>query len=44
LQYIPDQASFAVSDISTLTGDTRIVNTKSGLVINQMETRIERLP
>jgi lipopolysaccharide transport system ATP-binding protein len=43
LQYVPDQATLSISDISTLTNDTRIVNSKSGLLINQMTTRIQRL-
>ncbi len=43
LQYIPDQATLTISDIRTLTGDNRIVNMKSGLIINQMESHIQRI-
>ena len=43
LQYLPGQALLTISDISTLTGDSRIVNSRSGLLMNQMETRIQRI-
>ena len=43
LQYLPDQATLTISDISTLTGDARIVNNKSGLLLNQMEAHIQRI-
>ena len=44
LQYLQGQATLSISDVSTLIGDTRIVNNRSGLLLNQMETRINRLP
>jgi lipopolysaccharide transport system ATP-binding protein len=43
LHYIPDQATLAISDISALTDDPRIVNNKSGLLLNQMASHIQRL-
>jgi len=43
LQYLPGQALLTISDISILTGETRIVNSRSGLLMNQMETRIQRI-
>jgi len=41
LQYLPGNAQLNISDISTLTGDGRIVNSRSGLLLNQMETHIQ---
>jgi lipopolysaccharide transport system ATP-binding protein len=43
LQYLPGAATLSISDVSTLVGDTRIVNNRSGLLLNQMETLIQRL-
>ncbi len=43
LHYLPEEASLTISEISTLTGDDRIVNLKSGLLVNQMATSINRL-
>ncbi|MFN6178147.1 MAG: ABC transporter ATP-binding protein [Flavobacteriales bacterium] len=43
LHYIPDQATLTVSEISTLTSNERILNTKSGLILNQMPVRIARM-
>lgn len=43
LQYLPDTATLSISDVSDLTGDTRIVNNRSGLLLNQMEAVINRL-
>lgn len=43
LQYLPGPATISISDVSMLAGEARIVNTRSGLLLNQMETRIERI-
>ena len=40
LQYLPDSAAMTISDVSELIGETRIVNTRSGLLINQMNVDI----
>lgn len=42
LHFVPDIASMTISDISTLTDDPRIVNSKSGLLLNQMPIAITR--
>jgi len=43
LQYLPGPATLSISDVSTLTGDARIVNNRSGLLLNQMATRVQRI-
>lgn len=43
LHYEPNGATLTVSDISTMAGETRIVNTKSGLLLNQMDVHIHPL-
>ncbi|MBL7985607.1 MAG: ABC transporter ATP-binding protein [Flavobacteriales bacterium] len=42
LQYLPDSAWLTISDVSDLVDDVRIVNTRSGLLINQMGSHIEK--
>jgi lipopolysaccharide transport system ATP-binding protein len=42
IQYIPDRATITISEISTLQ-EGNIVNLKSGLLLNQMRTQIERI-
>lgn len=43
LQYIDNAGMLVISEISSLTDDERIINTKSGLIINQMDVKIKRL-
>jgi len=40
IQYIENGGILAVSEVSALTDDVRIINTKSGLIINQMNVEI----
>jgi lipopolysaccharide transport system ATP-binding protein len=42
IQYVEGAGFITISDVSTLTGDERIINTKSGLLINQMNTVITK--
>lgn len=42
-QYLPSTASLSISDASELIHDRRIVNNRSGLLLNQMDTVIERV-
>ena len=44
IQYFPEVASISISDVSELTGEARILNTKSGLLINPMEVDIQPVP
>ena len=41
--YVEGAGYLAISDVSSLHNDERIVNTKSGLLINQMKTDITRI-
>lgn len=41
LQYMDNAGALVISDVSALT-DPRIINTKSGLIINQMDVKINR--
>ncbi|WKZ67338.1 MAG: polysaccharide ABC transporter ATP-binding protein [Flavobacteriales bacterium] len=43
LHYLPGPATLSISDVSDLAGDSRIVNNRSGLLLNQMETAIQRI-
>lgn len=43
VQYVNDRATLTVSDVSELTGNTRIVNTKSGLIMDQMDVHVTRV-
>jgi len=40
LHYVPDSASITISDVSELAGETRILNTRSGMIVNQMNVAI----
>lgn len=42
LQYIDNAGLLTISEISSLADNERIINTKSGLIINQMEVKINR--
>lgn len=42
IQYKEGAGVLSISDVSTLTTDARIVNTKSGLLINQMQTTLNK--
>ncbi|CAN5905206.1 ABC transporter ATP-binding protein [soil metagenome] len=42
IHYIENAGILTISEVSTLTNDVRIVNTKSGLIINQMDVEIIR--
>ncbi len=41
-QFIPNGGILAISEVSTIAEDERIINTKSGLIINQMDVKINR--
>ncbi len=41
IQYLPDHASLTIAEVSTMVPDERILNTKSGLLLNQMEVTLE---
>jgi lipopolysaccharide transport system ATP-binding protein len=41
--YIEGAGYITISDVSSLTGETQIVNTKSGLFINQMKTAVTKI-
>ncbi|CAN5411215.1 hypothetical protein BH09BAC5_BH09BAC5_07110 [soil metagenome] len=43
IHYIETAGILTISDVSSLINDKQIVNTKSGLIINQMNVRIERI-
>ena len=43
IQYLPDQATLEIAEVSELVGDDRILNTKSGLVLNQLPSLLERV-
>ncbi|MBX2973505.1 MAG: ABC transporter ATP-binding protein [Flavobacteriales bacterium] len=43
IQYLPDEATLEVAEMSELVNDPRILNTKSGLLLNQMPVEIRRL-
>lgn len=43
LQYLPDQATITISDAGAQVADARIVNYKSGMLINQMPSSIHRM-
>ncbi len=40
IQFVPDAGHLTISDATTLAGDPRIVNSKSGLLMNQMPVEI----
>lgn len=42
-QHLPDQATITVSEVSSLAHDQRILNTRSGLLLNQMDVEINPL-
>lgn len=42
-QHLPDQATITVSEVSSLAHDPRILNTRSGLLLNQMDVEINPL-
>ncbi len=43
LHYLPNSATITISDVSALAGESRIVNTRSGLLINQMPVEVRPL-
>jgi lipopolysaccharide transport system ATP-binding protein len=43
IQYLPDEASLDIAEVSELVSDPRILNTKSGLLLNQMPVEIKRM-
>ncbi len=44
IQFVADAGVLTISDVTTLAEDARIVNSKSGLLMNQMPVRIEQVP
>jgi lipopolysaccharide transport system ATP-binding protein len=42
IQYVENAGILAISEVSAITDDIRIVNTKSGLIVNQMDIEIIR--
>ncbi|MBL0043113.1 MAG: ABC transporter ATP-binding protein [Flavobacteriales bacterium] len=43
MQYVDNGAQLTISDVSVLTDGSRIVNTKSGLLVNQMNVNLTRI-
>jgi len=43
IQYLDNAGYLTISEVSSLIEDTRIANTKSGLIINQMDSQITRV-
>lgn len=43
LHYIDNAGVLAISEVTSLADDERIINTKSGLIINQMEVNVKRI-
>ncbi len=43
IQYMDNAGVLTISEVSSLTDEVRIINTKSGLIINQMDVDIKRL-
>jgi hypothetical protein len=42
MHHSTDSGVLSVSEVSLLANDTRIINTKSGLIVNQMDVEIIR--
>jgi hypothetical protein len=43
LHYIDNAGVLAISEVTSLADDERIINTKSGLIINQMDVTVKRI-
>lgn len=43
IQYLPEEAGLEVAEVSELVSDPRILNTRSGLLLNQMPVDVRRL-
>jgi len=41
--YVEEAGYITISDVSSLTGETQLVNTKSGIFINQMKTSVTKI-
>lgn len=44
LQYMDNAGLLTISEVSSLAEEVRIINTKSGLIINQMDVKISKKP
>lgn len=43
IQYLPDEAELDIAEVSELMDEPRLLNTRSGLLLNQMPVRIQRI-
>ena len=43
IQYLPDEAALDIAEVSDLVDQARILNTRSGLLLNQMPVTIQRI-